>query len=109
MTGHIRGFLTFGALLAAVHACSARTITLTTNDCDQLAVISAKVPRLGWACQLMSPGVYAVYNQIQLYPDMAVLLRFPLDRIPRDQRITKAEFYIDTPAMLDALGRFSRE
>jgi ketosteroid isomerase-like protein len=26
-----------------------------------------------------------------------------------DGRITKAEFYIDTPAMLDALGRFSRE
>jgi hypothetical protein len=71
---------------------SARTITLTADDCDQMAVISETHPRLGWAVSQMGPGVYETYQQLNLFPDMAILMRFPLDSIPRGQRITKAEF-----------------
>jgi hypothetical protein len=70
----------------------ARTITLTGDDCDQIAVISATHPRLGWAVCEMGPKVYDTYQQLNLFPDMAILMRFPLGSIPKGQRITKAEF-----------------
>jgi len=70
----------------------ARTITLTADDCDQIAVISETHPRLGWAVALMGPAVYDTHTQLNLFPDMSILMRFPLDGIPKAQRITKAEF-----------------
>ena len=79
-------------LAAAVNPLSARTITLTAVDCDKMAVISAKTPRLGWACLMVNNGAYYAETQVQLYNDMAILMQFSLAKIPKDQRITKAEF-----------------
>ena len=75
---------------------SARTITLTGDDCDQAAVITSQEPRLGWAGYMPAPKIYSTYTQMNLYAHHAVLVRFPLDRIPKDQRITKAEWTIPT-------------
>jgi hypothetical protein len=74
----------------------ARTITLTADDCDQMAVLSPKVPRLGWAAIQANVGVYSAENSLQLFPDMSLLMRFSLRAIPKDQRITKAELTIPT-------------
>src|SRR5262249_44523785 len=60
-------------LLAAPAA--ARTITLTSADCDQMAFLSAKAPRLGWAGILAAKDAYNAEAQVQLYPDMAILMR----------------------------------
>ena len=82
------------ALLLVLCVCgplTARTITLTAEDCDQIAVLSAKAPRLSWACCQLAPGVSDTAHQLQMYQDMALLMRFPMERIPKDQRITKAE------------------
>src|ERR1700722_17431726 len=71
----------------------ARTITLTTEDCDQMASTSALAPPL--SCTLSTYGGPSVYNtQPTLYwnSNIAVLMRFPFaDVIPKGQRVTKAE------------------
>jgi hypothetical protein len=72
----------------------AKTLTLTAEDCDRMAVLSAKLPRASWAAVLVAQSTYNTESQLQLWPDMAVLLRFPLDTIPKDQRITKAELTV---------------
>ena len=70
-----------------------RTITITADDCDRMAVISATTPRLGWSSEL-GTRMYHTYVQLHLYANMGVLIRYPLDRIPKGQRITKAEWTI---------------
>jgi hypothetical protein len=89
------------ALLAAAPA-GARTITMTAEDADKMAVLDARAPRLSWAAVRPAPGVYTAAPQLQLFGSMAVLIRFPLDRIPRGQRVLKAELtlkaeYVDHP------------
>jgi len=79
-------------LLVATCTASARTITLTADDCDQLAIISEAQPNLSWVPAQMGPGIYETWVQVHLFPNMSALLRFPLDKIPKGQRITKAEF-----------------
>ena len=69
---------------------AARTITLTAEDCDRAAVLSEKAPRLSWAVFQAAPGVYDTTGSLQVFRDITVLLRFPLDAIPKGQRITKA-------------------
>jgi hypothetical protein len=81
-------------VLMAAGSLSARTITLTGDDCDQVAIISAQEPRLSWSGYMAAPGIFSTYTQLNLYPHHAILVRFPLDKIPRDQRITKAEWTI---------------
>jgi hypothetical protein len=80
-----------GLLLVFAGPLAARTITLTGEDCDQMAVLSAKAPRLGWAAQQVTTAAYNNEPSVQLFDDMAILLRFPLDKIAKGQRITKAE------------------
>jgi hypothetical protein len=70
---------------------AARTITLTAEDCDQMAFVSDKVPRLSWAGMQVATAAYNSEPSVQLFPGMAILIRFPLDKIPKGQRITKAE------------------
>jgi hypothetical protein len=86
----LAALLTIGLLTIAapVHA---RTITLSAEDCDQMAILNAKVPRLGWAAVQANTGVYSAENQFQFFPDSTLLVRYRLDAIPKDQRITKAE------------------
>jgi hypothetical protein len=83
-----------GLLLVSAVPLQARTITLTGEDCDRMAVISARAPRVSWAAQSYGPGVFYTYPQVQLFPEMAVLIRFPLDKVPKGQRITKAELSV---------------
>ena len=79
-------------LLLAAPA-SARTITLTAEDCDQIAVICAKAPRLSWAVTQNAAGTFDTIPQLQMFGHLqqAVLIRFPVEQIPRNQRVTKAE------------------
>ncbi len=83
-------------MFLAATALEARTITLTGEDCDAMAVTSAKAPRASWASMLSAQGVLNAEGQIQLFVDMSILLRFPVEKaIPKDQRITKAELTLE--------------
>jgi hypothetical protein len=81
-------------LLMTASALDARTITLTAEDCDQMAVLNAKTPRLSWAGYQAAPGAFTSQNSMQLFPDMSLLMRFSLAKIPKGQRITKAELFL---------------
>jgi hypothetical protein len=87
------GFLAIltAALLAS--AAAARTITLTTADCDEVAVLSALSPRMSWAITQGQPDIFLTQSRLLWNSKMTVLLRFPIQTlIPPGQRITKAEF-----------------
>ena len=84
------------AMLAVAAPAQARTITLTADDCDQMAVISARAPRLGWTAVQANTSAYSAENSLQMFPDTALLMRFPLDAIPKNHRITKAELTLPT-------------
>jgi hypothetical protein len=70
-----------------------RTIVITDEDCENIAMISPEAPRLSWAAFESSPGVFSTHA-VQFIPNRAFLIRYPLDRIPKKQRITKAELVI---------------
>src|SRR5262245_12270726 len=72
----------------------AKTILLTDEDCDLMAAIAAEAPRLSWAGYEASPGVFtAIY--LDLYPSTrSFLIQYPLDKIPKGQKITNAELTI---------------
>ena len=80
------------AMLAGPAA--ARTITLTAEDCDRAAVLSEKVPRVSWASFQAAAGVYDAGANLQVFRDVTLLVRFPLDKIPKGHRITKAELTV---------------
>src|SRR6266853_1638394 len=88
-----RSFVVLWALLAAASTASARTIVLTDQDCEQMAAISADAPRMSWAATAYGTAEYSNHN-IDLNSKRSFLIRFPLDRIPRGQRITKAEWTV---------------
>jgi hypothetical protein len=72
---------------------SARTIVLTDEHCDEIAAISAQAPRLSWAGVVLGQAQYGNY-QIDINSQSSFLIRYPLDRIPPGQRITKAEWIV---------------
>lgn len=39
-------------------ALQARTITRTAEECDQMAVLSSKTPRLSWAAEHQNQGIF---------------------------------------------------
>jgi hypothetical protein len=69
---------------------AARTIVLTDVDCERMAFIQAGMPLWSW-------GGYDITTSSQstslfyMYPDRAFMICFPVDRIPKGQRIVKAE------------------
>lgn len=71
----------------------AKTILITDEETDQMAAISADAPRLSWAGMESVPGVWNVFY-LELYPNRAVLIRYPLEKIPKGQRVTKAELIV---------------
>jgi len=89
-----RGPLVLGLLLAATNDASARTIVLTDEDCRQMAAISADAPRMSWAATVYGAGFEYSNHFIDLTPRQAFLIRYPLESIPRGQRITKAELIV---------------
>jgi hypothetical protein len=89
------------ALLAALAApAAARTIVLTDVDCERMAFIQAAAPRWSWGGYDVSAGTSST-SQFYVYADRAFLICFPLERIPKGQRILKAELsfttYLQTP------------
>lgn len=86
-------------LPASLHA---KTIVLTDEDCEQMAAIAAEAPRMSWAGYEASAGVFSGIF-LDLYPTTrSFLIRYPIDRIPKGQKITKAEWVI--PATLSSAG-----
>jgi hypothetical protein len=81
-------------LIAFTQSASARTIVLTDQDCEQMAAISADAPRMSWAATVYGAPAEFSNHVIDLTPKQAFLIRYPLDSIPRGQRITKAEWII---------------
>lgn len=82
-------------LLALAPSAQARTITLTAEDCDEMAAISSLAPRLSW---VMNPPNMPFNTQPTLYwyNTISLLMRFPIkEAIPKGQRITKADFTIN--------------
>ncbi len=71
----------------------ARTITVTDLDCRRIAVISSEAPRSSWAGIQSSLGEFSNFYA-DIYNTGAVLIQFPLDRIPAGQKITNAELII---------------
>jgi len=84
-------------LLAAVPAASApaRTIVLTDLDTVKIAAIHADFPTSSWAGWDYGDGYFANAN-LSASRDSAVLIQFPLDRIPKGQRIVNAELTVPT-------------
>lgn len=80
-------------LLVCVEAACGRTITLTAEDCDRMAICHADAPRVGWGIPLGGPA-FNSHTQLTMASNMTVLLRYPLDKIPKDQKILKAEWTI---------------
>lgn len=78
----------------------ARTIVITDAVCDRMAMIAAVAPRMSWAyAPIHALGFTS--EGILLRPEAALLIRFPLDGIPKGQRIVKAE-------LLVPLGQFHK-
>ena len=71
----------------------ARTITLTEADADKMAAIAAEAPRMSWAGCDQGGGCYS-NPPIHLALQHSFLIHFPLDKIPKGYRITKAEWSI---------------
>jgi hypothetical protein len=82
------------ALLFAAVPAAARTIVLTDEDCERLAFISGQAPKLSWAGYEIQPGVFTNQYYLTFPRDRALLICFPIDRIPKDQKVTKAELVI---------------
>lgn len=75
-------------------AAQARTIVLTEADCELMACIQADAPRMSWAGTANTTAEYGV-NAIDLYTGKsAFLIRYPLEKIPAGQKITRAEWLI---------------
>jgi hypothetical protein len=72
----------------------ARTIILTETDCEKIAMICKEAPRHSWAGYEASTGTFnAVY--LELVPNRSFLIRYPIDRVPKGQRITNAELIVN--------------
>lgn len=88
-----RMFLACAAGLLLVASLPARTITLTAEDADEMASISAAAPRLSWVMNPPHPnGVFNTQPTLYWESRIALLMRFPIkDHVPKGQRVTKAE------------------
>lgn len=89
-----------GALLIAgtLSNAQARTVTLTAADCDLMATISAQGPGYGWMGRLVREGQFTT-NTVNASGNAAILLRFRLDQIPKDQQIVRAELLLPLSRM----------
>ncbi len=88
---HASGY--FFLLILMSSTASAKTIVLTDADCELMAAISEDAPRMSWAAVVNANGEYG-NHQIDLTPKTSFLIRYPLERIPPGQRITKAEWMV---------------
>jgi hypothetical protein len=89
-----QGIAALAAVLLTVAALPARTIVVSDEECDRMAAISADAPRLSWATYLAGTGIYSTQYTIDLRKGKAFLIHYPIDKIPKGQRITKAELVV---------------
>jgi hypothetical protein len=97
LNGRLGGSLALpaiGLLLTLAVPAAARTIVLTDEDCERVAALSPDTPRLSWAAEEIYPGVYSTKFSMVLKSGKALLIAFPLDKIPKGQRITNAELVV---------------
>jgi len=71
----------------------ARTIVLTDEDCEQMAAITPLAPRLSWAGSAVSSDEFSNHN-LDISLNSSFLIKYPLDRIPKGQTISKAEWIV---------------
>ena len=94
------------ALVLFVGQASARTILLTAEELDQMAVLNAKAPKVAWTGMLFATNkVHSPETSIHFYPEHSLLMQFSFAKIPKDSRIAKAEFFM--PVDYIAGGSFS--
>ena len=93
-------------LLFSVSVAPARTITLTDRDVDRLASINEQHPRASWAGMEYAPGTFSDGN-LGISPTQGVLLRYPIDQIPANQRIINAELAVPTYSGTDWYRMFA--
>ena len=72
---------------------TARTIELSDLDCDRMAVIVPQAPRASWAMYELGAGEFSTML-LDMKVERSFLIRYPLDRIPVGQRITRAEWIV---------------
>ena len=89
MTSHCHR-LAVALLLALCGAASCKTIILTDEDCERMAFIQAAAPRWSWGGYDVSTSSQSS-AQFYMYNDRAFLICFPLEKIPKGQKILKAE------------------
>jgi hypothetical protein len=90
--------------LVLVGIAEARTIVLNESDCEMIAVIQADAPRMSWAGTANTTAEYGV-NAIDLYPGKtAFLIKYPLEKIPAGQKITRAEWLVPYQIVSPAVG-----
>ena len=87
-----------GLLITLLLSCcsasvSARTIELSDLDCERMAVIGPQAPRSGWVMYELGGGEFNT-THIDLRAERKFLIRYPLDRIPDGQRVTRAEWIV---------------
>lgn len=69
----------------------ARTITLDDSQVMQMAHIGPEIPEACWLGAHLVPGMYySVY--IEMTPGRRLLIRYPLEQIPKGQRIVSAQW-----------------
>jgi hypothetical protein len=81
-------------LLVVASPLWARTVVITDEECVRMALISADHPRLSWATREVSPGVFTSRYELPLGRGRAFLICYPLGRIPKGQRIVRAELTV---------------
>jgi hypothetical protein len=86
---------TVALLLALPAVAPAKTIIVTDADCERMAFIQASAPRWSWGGYDVSSNSHST-AQFYMYKDRAFLICFPLDKIPKGQRILKAELSFTT-------------
>jgi len=82
-------------LFALAAPAPARTIIVTDADCERMAFIQAAAPRWSWGGYDVSTNSQST-ALLYLYADRAFLICFPLDKIPKGQKILKAELNFTT-------------
>jgi len=92
-----------------IASAQARTVTLTVEDCDLLATLSSLQPEQSWAGAVGHSHLFET-KVVNASGREAILLRFRLDRIPKDQRIVRAELLLplapgSSPSKVDQSGR----
>ncbi len=88
------GLVSLLLLLLTTATAPARTIVITDEECERIALIDARSPRLSWANYELGHGVWTTQYHLNLAGERAFLICFPIDKIPKEQKITKAELLV---------------